>query len=523
MAQPVKDHKILIPTEQARHKLLKGIQDIYEAVATTYGPRGLNVQIEKSYGKFVLTRDGVSVAREVYTKHRAENMAMQLMLEASNTSNRLAGDGTTATIVLTYWLIREALKLVAAGANPMDLRDQLNNDATILLKELEAYTKPVTDGQLKQVATVSCGDPLLGTMIAEAVEHVGLDGGIIAEKAFIDGVEREYQEGYYLQEGFNGLAEGKRELINPIIVVTGKRIASNADFVELMDKIARLARVDMKAGERLNVAIIGEFEGDARNSFITNINQGNLNGVLVKSPSTGDMAIQYLEDIAIYCGAKMLTAGESIKNMDARYLGKAERVICTPYTTSIFGGIGATEDVEARVADIKERIEAEESDNLQEKFRDRIAKLQGKIAVFRIGGITETAKEELEYRIEDALQATKAALDKGVVPGGASTLLRLSESAGLSTITKSALRGVFTRLMQNANLPAEVKLDQVLNTKAPMGINLRGDTEKLVDLIKAGVLDPALVLQEVIKNATSTAGNAVTIGLMITFEDLKED
>lgn len=521
MAQPVKDHRIL--KKNVAQELLAGAQIIYDAVATTYGPKGLNVYIEKPYGRPVLTRDGVSVAREVYSKYRSENMAMQLILEASQTTNRLAGDGTSVTAVMTYHLMNQAFKLVAAGENPMDIRDRLTNDAAILLKELEAHTKPVTDGQLKQVATVSCGDPLLGTLIAEAVEHVGLDGGIIAEKAFIDGVEREYQEGYYLQEGFNGLAEGKRELINPIVVVTGKRIASNADFVELMNKIAQLSKIDMQKGERLNVAIIGELDGDARNSFITNINQGNLNGVIVKSPSTGDMATQYLEDIAIYCGAKMLTSGESIKNMDARYLGKAERVICTPYTTSIFGGIGAEEDVEARVADIKERIEAEESDNLQEKFKDRIAKLQGKIAVFRIGGITETAKEELEFRIEDALQATKAALDKGVVPGGASTLLRLSESAGLSTITKSALRDVFTRLMQNANLPAEVKLDQVLNTKAPMGINLRGDTNKPVDLIKAGVLDPALVLQEVIRNATATAGSAVTIGLIITYEDKNED
>lgn len=521
MAQPTKDHRVLITN--VADELLDGARTIYEAVATTYGPKGLNVYIEKPYGRPVLTRDGVSVAREVYSKHRSKNMAMQLVLEASQTTNRHAGDGTSVTVGLTYHLMSRAFKLIAAGVNPMEIRDKLNNDAQLLLKELEQHTKKVTDGQLKQVATVSCGDPLLGQMIAEAVDHVGLDGGIIAEKAFIDGVEREYQEGYYLQEGFNGLAEGKRELVNAVVVVTGKRIASNADFVELMNKIALLANVDMQKGERLKVAVIGEVEGDARNSFITNINQGNLDGVLVKAPSTGDMATQYLEDIALYCGAKMLTAGESIKNMDARYLGHAERVICTPYTTSIFGGTGSSEDIDARVADIRERLEVEESENLQEKFRDRIAKLQGKIAVFRIGGVTETAKEELEYRIEDALQATKASLDKGVVPGGASTLLRLSETAGLSDITKAALCDVFKRLMQNANLPAEVKMDQVLRSKAPMGINLRGDTDKPVDLIKAGVLDPALVLQEVIKNATSAAGNAATIGLMITFEDAEDD
>lgn len=388
----------------------------------------------------------------------------------------------------------------------------------LLLKELEVYTKPVQKDQLVQVATVSSGDPALGKLIAEAVDHVGIDGGIIAEKAYINGVEREYIEGYYLQEGFSALTEGKKELSNAVVVVTAKKISSNTDFLELMNKIVAASGINPQAGEKLRIALVGEVDGQARDSFIANIMQGNFDGVLIKTPSTGDMGVQYLDDIALYCGAKVISAGSSLKDLDGSNIGRAERVMCTPYTSSIFGGQHIPEDLETRLTELQDRIKTEESDNLVEKFRDRVAKLQGKIAVFRIGGATETEKEEKEFRIEDALQATKAALAEGVVPGGASTLLRLSETQGISDITKQALRNVFKRLMDNANLPADVKLHDVLNSKSPMGFNLRGE-DKLVDLIRAGVLDPALVLKEVIKNATSTAGNAVTIGLMIVFED----
>lgn len=520
MSQPVKDHKVLV--ENVAEEFLKGAETIYKAVSTTYGPRGLNVLIEKPYGRPVLTRDGVTVAKEVYSKERAKNMAMQLLLEASQTTNRLAGDGTTASVVLTYHLLKQAWQLVAAGHNPMDIRKQLNDDAQLLLEALKTYTKDIEGNQLVQVATVSSGDPALGRLIAEAVEHVGIDGGIIAEKAYVTGVEREYIEGYYLQEGFNALTEGKKELENPLVVVTAKKISSNADFLELMNQIVELTNVK-QTGEKLRIAMVGEIDGQARDSFIANIMQGNMDGVIINTPSTGSMGTQYLEDIALYCGAKVIAAGSNIKELSVDNIGHAEKVVCTPYTSSIFGGQHVKEDLEARLADLKDRIETEESDNLVEKFRDRVAKLQGKIAVFRIGGATETEKEEKEFRIEDALQATKAALAEGVVPGGASTLLRLSTTEGISDITRQALRSVFKRLMDNANLPADVKLHEVLSAKSPYGFNLRGDTEKPVDLVKAGVLDPALVLQEIIKNATSAAGNAVTIGLMITFEDKTED
>lgn len=516
MAQPTRDHRVVIYGKDVREAVEEGSKEMYMAVASTYGPKGLNGLIEKPYGRGKLTRDGVSVAKEVYSKERAKNMIMSLIHESSQTTNRLAGDGTTGTVALAYHWIHQGLELIAAGKDPMELRALINTDASLLLKELESHTKEVSGKQLEHVATVSSGDPALGKLIAEAVEHVGMDGGIIAEKAYIEGVEREYIEGYYMQEGFNALSDGKKELDNPIVIVSAKKISSNADFLELIERTVEITK------ERPpRVAFIGEFEGQARESIIANIMKGSMDAVIVKTPSTGDMGVQYLEDIALYAGCKVIAAGDSLKNFDASYIGRAERIVCTPYTTSLFGGKHDEGDLNARITELKQRIDTEESDNLVEKFRDRIAKLQGKIAVFKIGGATETEKEEKEDRIEDAIQATRAAMQEGVVPGGGTTLLRLSQTDGISELTKKALQNVFKKLMENASLPADVKLHQVLESKAPMGFNLRGD-DTLVNLVEAGVLDPALVLQEMIKNAASTAGNVLTIGFMVLFED-KED
>lgn len=526
MAQSVKDNKILHYGYKGLKKFREGVVATDRAVTTTYGPKGRNVLIEKPYGRPILTRDGVTVAKEVYFKDRPKNMGAQLVVESSQTTNRLAGDGTTQTVALMAALFEQGISYALPWhqknwrywfrkhIDAMELRTIIDNDRELLLEELKKHTKKVTKGQLEHVATVSSGDRALGKLIAEAVEHVGQDGGIIAERAYISGVEREYIEGYYLQEGFSEF--NKKELADTTVVVSAKKISSNADFLELMDKI-----VSITQEKPPRVAFIGEFEGQARDSIITNVMQGRMDAVIVKTPSTGDMGVHYLEDIALYCGCKLLAAGDSLKNFDSSYIGRAERVITTPYTASIFGGKHAQEDLDVRLAELKDRIETEESDHLVEKFRDRLAKLQGKIAVFRIGGTTDTEREEKEFRIEDAIQATKAAMAEGVVPGGGTTLLRLSKTEGVSDLTAKALQNVFKRLMENANLPADVKIHEVLNSEAPMGFNLRGE-DKLVNLVEAGVLDPALVVQEIIKNASSNAGNALTIGCEIVFEDKKE-
>lgn len=515
MAQTKKDNKIIYYGQDVRDALMRGAESAYKAVTTTYGPKGRNVLIEKTYGRPVLTRDGVTVAREVYSSDRAANMAMQLILEASSTTNRIAGDGTTATVALAYHLMAEGFKLVAGGHDPMQLREQINEDATTLLAGLAAYSQPA-EGKLVQVATVSSGDPLLGQLIAEAVERVGENGGIITEKAHVAGVEREYVDGYYLQQGFIAITEGRREMQDALVVVCQRRLSSGVDALEILQRLDVITE-SSKQHKRLRVAFIGEVEGEAYTTITANVVKGALDAVIVATPATGDMGKQYLEDIAIYCGCRPYAEGESLSTFNAGNIGRADKVICTQSTTSIFSDAGVPEDIATRVEQLKNRLETEESEFLSEKIRDRLAKLEGKIALFRIGGATETEREEKEFRIEDAIQATRAAYSSGVVPGGGTTLLRLGEG-DITQLFLYALRGTFRRLMENAGLPADVKINEVLGSESPMGINLRKGDE-LVDLVAEGVLDPTLVIEQVITNAASVAGNALTTDCIIVFED----
>lgn len=518
MAQETRDNKVLIYEEESDKALLEGVEDLYKAVSTTYGPKGKNVLIEKGYGRPTLTRDGVTVAKEVYFKNRPKNMAAQLVAEASMTTNQVAGDGTTATVVLMRNLIKESVKQKAAGNDPMEIREHLTKDAQLLLGKVAELSQPLAKGQLTQVATVSSGDPLLGQLIAEAVEKVGENGGIITEKAHISGVEREYVDGYYMQNGFTAITEGYRVLEEAHVVVTAKRLSSHVDALEIMGKIDEAVTAQNNGQpQKLRIAFIGEIEGDAYNLIKEFIRHAKIDAVIVSTPSTGDMGVQYLEDIALYTGAKLLGEADTVQSFQADYVGKAKRIVCNQYMTSIFSDSGIKEDIAKRVEQLKQRLETEESEFLAEKIRDRLAKLEGKIALFKIGGATDTERDEKEYRIEDAIQASRAAYSHGVVPGGGTTLLRLSQE-DISPIFKGALINTFKKLMENAGLPADVKVKEVLDSKPPMGINLRKGSE-LVDLVKEGVLDPTLVVEQIITNAASNAGNAITIGCMDVFED----
>jgi len=516
--QEKKDNKLVFYGAEARQHLMNGAEELYNAVTTTYGIKGLNVLIEKTYGRPMLTRDGVTVAKEVYFSDRPKNMGAQLLSEASQNTNRIAGDGTTATVALTYNLLEQANQAVAAGMNPMEVRDQITKDSQILLDKIDELASPVADGQLEQVATISSGDPALGKLIAGAVEYVGKDGGLITEKAHVSGVEREYVEGYYIQKGFTAITDGKKELTNCFVIVSAKRVSSAIDALELLQKTAEATKTG--ANDKLRIAFIGEFEGEAYQTIVANIIQGNIDAVVVGSPSTGDMGTQYLEDIAIYTGGKIIAEGDNIKNFDAEYIGQAKRVVCTQSTASIFDGTRDEEDYAKRITELQARVQAEENEVIAEKIRDRLAKLQGKIALFRIGGATDTEREEKEFRVEDAIQSTRAAHSQGVVAGGGITLVELSK-LDISPLFKRALSNTFKKLLNNAGLSADVKLNEVLSAEYPMGFNLRQGPE-LVNVIESGVLDPVLVVKQIVENASSIAGNMVTVGVVITFQN-KED
>lgn len=533
MSQNKKDGKHFYFSNDATSSILEGARTVYEAVMMTYGPKGKNVIIEKTYGRPIITRDGVTVAKESYLESRPKNMGAQLLIEASEQTNRTAGDGTSATVGYTFELLKLGQrKITDDGVNPMDVKKEILEDSYKLLDNLESMQKDVKKGQLEQVATVSSGDPLLGKLIAEAVEEVGPDGGLITEKAPIGGVDRTYVSGYFMQQGFHAIEAGKKEIENCYVIVSSKNISSKMDAIALLNKAFERACKDqgiapprpgepLQLKDPLKIAFFGEIDGEAYNVIVANINAGAFDGTITKSLPLGEMGAQYLDDLAVFCGAKSIKSGENLSSIDASYIGVADKVTCTTTETTIFGGQGSGEDIDKRKAEMKERLKTEPLEPVQEKIRDRLSKLEGKVAVFRIGGATETEREEKEFRIEDAIQSTRAAAQAGVVTGGGITLLKLSKTKGIGDVTSQALRNVFKRLIQNANLPAEEKLEEALKAPEGYGFNLRASGE-LVDLVSAGILDPYLVVQEVVTNASSAAAEAVAIGALITFID-KDD
>lgn len=513
-----KDSKLVLTEEESRAKLLEGARATYEAVTTTYGPKGQNVLIEKPFGRPVLTRDGVTVAREVYFSERAKNMGSQTLLEASETTNRIAGDGTTATIALSYHLLRRGVQAIAAGVHPMEVSRIIKSDSQVILDELKTLSKPVSKGQLQQVATVSSGDAALGQLISEAIERVGADGGITTEKAPITEVKRTYVDGYYLQTGFQALQAGKKELIDPFVIISIRRLSSAADAIELLNKVAQTK--GLQPGNIPRLLIVGNLEDAAYNLIVDNINRGTIDAIIVKSPPAfGAMGDQLLEDISVYAGCSPLTDSINLRDFNEDHIGSIDRVVSSKSETTLFAD-NSTEPVLARIADIKAQMEDEISDAVNEKYRDRVAKLEGKIAIFKIGGATDGAKEELEFRVEDAIQATRAAFTDGVVPGGGATLITLSK-LDISGLYRDSLQDTFKQLLINADRPAELGLSQMLAAPQGSGYNLR-EGEEIVDMVKSGILDPTLVLEQIVTNATSVVAGTLTVGRAIIIEDQEE-
>lgn len=519
----LKENRILLTEDEIRTKLLEGAKAQYDAVTCTYGPRGKNVLLEKGFGRPILTRDGVTVARDTFFSDRSKNMGAQLLNEAAETTNRVGGDGTSGTIALAYHLFKNSMQAVAAGKHPMEIKDTLTQDSYVLLDELEKLAIPVKDTQLKDVATVSAGDPLVGQLIAEAILYVGQDGGILTEKAPISEVEREYVDGYYLQSGFTALQGGKKELVDPFVIVSSKRLSSSADAIEILNGIMRAK--GMQQGQIPRVLFIGNIEDAAYQTIVNSINAGQIDAVVIKTPPMyGELGKYLLEDVAIYTQCEVITDNTNLKNFtvmrDSKpyspFIGVVDKIIASKDESTLFAD-NSTKEVKNRVLELKDQLKTETVDSLVEKLKDRIAKLEGKIALFRIGGISDTAKEELEYRIEDAINSTRHAFNDGIVPGGGVTLLELSKLP-VSEITQKALQSTFQQLLINANLPSESKLETALKAPKGQGFNLRKEG-KLVDVIADGVLDPYIVVREVVKNALGTAGDMITVGSALVFED----
>lgn len=537
----LKEGRVLIQENDLRNKLMEGAKAAFEAVSVTYGPKGKNVILERGFGRPTYTRDGVTIVEQVFFSDRVKNMGAQALAEASRAANNISGDGSSATTILTYHLLDNASKAVSGGKHPMDVSETIMQDSYVLLDALKDMAIPVKDEQLKEVASVSAGDPLIGQLIAEAILYVGKDGGIITEKAPITEVEREYVDGYYLQSGFTALQGGKKELVDPYVIVSSKRLSSAADAIELLNGVMRAN--GLKQGQIPRVLFIGNIEDAAYTTIVNTINAGQIDAVIIKTPPMyGELGKYLLSDIALYAGCEMISESTNLKQFvrqvqDVRtqqveftsdFIGSVDKVVSNKSESTLFvnypvdddGNSIIPEDIQVRIAEIKDQINAEESPAVSEKLRDRVAKLEGKIAIFKIGAPQDSTKEELEYRIEDAINSTRHAHNEGIVPGGGVTLLELSK-LDISDITRNALRSTFQQLLINANLPAELKLDEALKAPKGFGFNLRGSGD-LVDVVKEGVIDAYVVPREVISHATGMASETIKTGLGIVFENTEK-
>lgn len=517
--------------DDARRRVLGGAQMLYDAVKTTMGPKGRNVVISKSYGAPTVTHDGVTVAKgveisDVDDETLGFKVGAELIKQAASKMNDVAGDGTTTVTVLTYHILNEANKLIAAGHNPMQLRKGLDAAAETVIAELGGMAENIEGNKKRvaEVATISAGNEEIGNLIAEVIEAVGKDGVVTVEEGQGLSLESEVVEGFTFDRGFvspymvTDTARMEAVYDKPAIVITDKKISSIQEFLPLLEKLAQAGKKDL-------VLIAEDVDGEALGTLVLNRLKGVFNTVAVKAPAFGDRRKDMLTDLAILTGADVITddRGMTFENVGLDVVGTARKIIVTKDETTIIEGAGSAAEVQARIKQIAAQADAATSEYEKENFEKRRAALSGKVAVIKVGGATETEIEEKKFRVDDAVAAVKAALSEGIVPGGGVTLINLA--SGLSAkgddtyiagnqLLKDALEQPFRTLLTNSGINADEWLPQVKKAKPGQGINVNSP-EKLVDLKTAGVIDPARVTKEAIQNAASIAGTAMTMGALV--------
>lgn len=520
--------------EDARARVLAGAEILYNAVKTTMGPKGRNVVIGKSYGGPSVTHDGVTVAKSIDIDEADDEtlgfkVGAELIKQAANKMNDVAGDGTTTVTVLTYHILNEANKLIAAGHNPMLLRKGLERAASEIIKELGKLADDIRGDKkrIAEVATISAGDEAIGKLIADVMEKIGPNGVVTVEEGRGLELESEVVEGFTVQRGFVSpymVTDAKRmEAVydKPAIVVTDKKVSSAQEFVPLLEMIAQNGKKDL-------VLIADDVDGEALSLLVLNRIKGAFNTLAIKAPSDKDV----LYDIAALVGAKVITedTGMTFDNVGSDVIGSARKVIATKDLTTIVEGEGSKAAVSARVDQIELEVDNATSDYTKKNLQKRHAALTGEVAVIKVGGATETEIEEKKYRVDDAVAAVKAALAEGIVPGGGVTLVNLacgykhSNNKDASVLAGEdllihALEQPFRILLSNSGLNADEWLPQVKKAKAGQGINVNHPNE-LLDLKSAGVVDPVRVTKEALQNAASIAGTAMTMGALVV--DLPE-
>jgi len=521
--------KQIIYEDEARRALKAGVDALANAVKTTLGPKGRNVALDKKWGSPTVTHDGVTVAKEVELKDPFENMGAQLLKEAATKTNDVAGDGTTTATVLAQAIVNEGLKNVTAGANPMMLKRGIEAGRDEIVKALKEMATPVAGKEeIAQVASISAADQTIGALIAEVMDKVGKDGVITVEESKGLEFETEYVEGMQLDRGYlspyfvTNAERMEAAIDDPYILITDKKISSAQDIVPALEKLVQI-------GKREIVIIAEDVDGEALATLVLNKLRGMVNALAIKAPGFGDRRKAMLQDIAILTGGQVITEelGRKLESVKLEDLGRCDKIVSTKDDTTIVGGAGSAQAIKGRIEQIRAEIEASTSDYDREKLQERLAKLAGGVAIIRVGAATETELKEKKHRVEDALSATRAAVEEGIVPGGGVALINaipaldkvsLDGDAGTGLrILRRALEEPMRMIASNAGLDGAVVIEKVrmLHSDGKLTTGYDVISNSYVDMLKAGIIDPVKVTRSAVENAASIAAMILTTSALV--------
>ncbi len=521
-------HKELKFSEDARRSLQRGVDILADAVKVTLGPKGRYVVLDKKYGAPTITNDGVTIAREIEVEDAFENQGAQLVREVATATNDVAGDGTTTATVLAQAIVREGLKNVSAGANPIALKRGIEKAVEAVVANLQKQSVEISGKEdIARVATISSREREIGDVIADAIEKVGKDGVVNVEEGQTFGLELEFTEGMQFDKGYlspymvNDAERMEAVLDDPYILIANQKIGGIKDLLPLLEQV-------IQAGKPLLI-VAEDVEGESLATIVVNKLRGTFQAVAVKAPGFGDRRKRMLEDIAVLAGGEVITEemGLKLENTKLSQLGRARKVVVDKDSTTIIDGAGDSEAIKARIKQIKAEIETTDSDFDREKLQERLAKLSGGVAVVKVGAATETEMKEKKHRVEDALQATRAALEEGIVPGGGVALLNAAdkvkdslldslegdEKTGAKIVLRS-LEEPLRQLAANAGLESSVVIQSVRSAKPGQGLNV--DSGEVEDLVKSGIIDPTMVTRSALQNAASIGKNILTTEAIVT-------
>ncbi len=523
--------------EHARRALQRGVDKLADTVKVTLGPKGRNVVLDRGYGSPIITKDGVTIAKEIDLEDKLENIGASIVKEAASKTADIAGDGTTTATLLAQSMIRIGLKNVTAGANPMAIRRGIEFATREVVIHLKSISKPVSGkAEIEQVATISAQDKEIGKLIADIMQEVGQDGVITVEEAQTVGLSKEVVEGLQFDKGYASpymVTDSERMeavIEKPFILITDKKISAISDILPLLEKMSQVGKKNL-------VIIADEIEGEALATLVVNKLRGTFTSLAIKAPGFGDRRKEMLEDIAIVTGGQVISdeVGLKLENAEVNMLGEADKIVANKDYTTIIGGKGKKADIQKRTAQLKLQYEKSDSDFDKEKIQERIAKLSGGVAVLKVGAATEVEQKERQHRIEDALAATKAAVEEGIVPGGGVALIRClgidafkaekgkkndDEMVGVN-IVRQALEEPLKQIAANAGVEGSVIVEEVKKLKGSEGYNAEKGIYE--DLIKAGIVDPTKVTRSALQNAASVAAMLLTTEAVVTDLPQKQD